>query len=226
MSESAQMLENITRWLGIAVTLLGAVVINPDATRHSMRNVAASSRTLGHQVRAWLSKIFPGLIRPRHIRVHVGEGIAVLDVTSSAHARGKVNAADDASIEERLGLLERRTDTLHDEVGQVQTELRNTEDRLRHEQLEATHALREESAGLRADVDAFRLETARTGASALPVIVVGIVLAGVAPDTEHGPWWLWSTGIAVACAFAGVRAAAVWRESRGNASRRLVGDDI
>ncbi len=49
-------------------------------------------------------------------------------------------------------------------------------------------------------------------ASALPVIVVGVVLGGLADDASGFPMWFWSLGLVLVSGYAIRRCWVIWRD--------------
>lgn len=213
MTASAAALEDPTRWLGVVVTLLGAAVINPAATEHFVRGLLGQVASAGGKARQFLARFIPWFRQDATVAPGT-MGMAGFKGRLEAHARGFVGLAPGATFEEKLDALDARTQVLHAEVGELQKGLRITEKQLKQDLSDAVDRLRSEAHEIRRALDEFRHETVQSSASALPVIVVGVVLAGLAPDAARSPIWLWSLGLIGSCAYAIRRSWRILRESR------------
>jgi len=211
MTGGAGALEDPTRWLGVVITLLGALVINPSATEHYMRDVADRGVAAARQARGYLARYIPALRRNAEVRA-VTAAVSTSWGNATATARGIVGWSATATTDEKLSLLDERSRRLHDEIGELQADLRTTEKRLSKEHAEAVAALRNEGRELREAFEAFQQESVRADASALPVIVVGVVLGGLADDASGFPVWLWSLGLVLVCGYAIRRCWVIWRD--------------
>ena len=134
--------------------------------------------------------------------------------TLTATARGRVGAPEGATVEQRLDMLEQRTDTLHEEVGALQATVEDSEQRLTRRIADAVSDLSADADQLRSELRDFQLDSVRSSASALPVVVVGIILGGVAPDAPEFPVWAWLLFVLGLCTYAVRRSWRIWRDSR------------
>lgn len=210
VTESAQGLIDLTRWLGLGIAVLGAILANPEATAHAW----GKFHERVNRVRGFLARFLPFLRRHGKVLATNAQGWATgaFNVTSSA--RGIVGWGPDASVEHKLDLLDQRTLALHREVGQLQADLTQMEARLKGQLAEAVESLRGEASEMRAAVDAFRKETVRTDASALPLIVLGVVISGIAPDAARVQVWFWVLVLLLATFWACRRASEIVHEWR------------
>jgi hypothetical protein len=211
MTGSAAALEDPTRWLGVVITLLGALVINPSATDHYMRGVADQGVAGARQARGYLARYIPALRRDAEVHA-VTAAVSTSWGNVTGTARGIVGWSVTATTDEKLALLDLRSRRLHDEIGDLQADLRNTEKRLSREHAEAVAALRHEDSELREALETFQQESVRADASALPVIVVGVVLGGLADDASGFPMWVWSLGLVLVSGYAIRRCWVIWRD--------------
>ena len=214
MTDSAATLEDLSRWLGVVITLLGALVINPAASEHFVRGIVGQGGRGSRRVCILLARFIPWLRRDMTIQGATGTG-AALRGTVTGTARGIAGWAVGATVDQKLDVLEARTQVLHEEVGELQTALRKAEKQLKRDLARAVHRLRSEANEIRDAVDAFRQETVNANASALPVIVVGVVLAGLAPDAARFQVWAWLLFLTGLCAYAIRRSWQIFRKPRG-----------
>lgn len=114
-----------TRWLGVLVTLLGALVINPAATAHYAQGIAYQAVAATNRARGFLARFIPAL--RRDTQVHAVTAHATPNFGFTATARGITGWSELASADEKLRMLDERTRRLHDEVGELQSDLRSTE---------------------------------------------------------------------------------------------------
>jgi DNA-binding CsgD family transcriptional regulator len=127
-------LEDLMRWLGIAVTIVGALVINPAATLHFARGILDTIRRLGRRAGAFLTRYLPWLRRDATIRVGRASEVGLAG-SGTMSARGIVGWGPDATADQKLDLLDARTRRLHEEIRELQLALRKAEKGLRRELL-------------------------------------------------------------------------------------------
>lgn len=72
-------------------------------------------------------------------------------------------------------------------------------------------SLRNEAREIREALHAFQQESVQSNASALPVIVVGVVLGGLADDAPEFQVWAWLLFLVVLCGYAVRRSWVIWR---------------
>ena len=211
MTGSAAALEDPTRWLGVVITLLGALVINPKATEHYLRGIADRAVAATTQARGFLARFIPALRRDAQVHA-VTAAMSTSWGNFTGTARGIVGWSDTATVDEKLALLDERSRRLHDEIGDLQADLRKTEKRLCQEQAKVVAALRDEDRQIREALEAFQQESVQSNASALPVIVAGAVLGGLADDASEFQVWAWLLFLVVVCGYAVRRSWVIWRD--------------
>lgn len=140
-----------------------------------------------------------------------------ITATLTAEGRGLAGWGDDVTVEAKLAVLDERTKAMDRELGQLQTDLKSVERRAEARLSEVADALRRDIADVRAEVGALRGETVRTDASALPLIVLGVVLSGIAADAAAFQLWFWSLVLVGATFAAAVLASRIVREWRRRA---------
>lgn len=215
MTDSAASLEDLTRWLGIGIAVVGALIANPEATLQVTRQSWSGFwGTMGRAVvsaRTLLARIIPWLkAKPSGTTVVPG-GIAGVLPGLTVHVRGMVGWGQDATVEEKVAMLDQRTRAMDKELGELQQALTRTNERLRAELAEEVGELRRETEELRGDVRALENDRVKMDASALPIIVLGVLVAGIAPDAESFPFWAWSVLLLLAVAITGWRVVATVR---------------
>jgi hypothetical protein len=211
--DSLDLVENVTRWLGVAIAILGSLVINPAATETWFRQHVRRLTRLRRNVRAFLARFIPALRQDINVQVGTVTGAAMMpNVTMSA--RGLVGWGQGATVDEKIDLLDKRTTAMFKELGELQAKIAKAEQQLQNALAEAIGQLRREARDIMAALDAFKEETVHSGARALPVIVVGVVVAGLAPDADWPPLWV-SYAVLVAVSVWAVRASwRIYRDSR------------
>ncbi|WP_156996728.1 hypothetical protein [Knoellia aerolata] len=190
MTGSAAALEDWTRWLGVALAVVGALLANPAATDHALR-------ATGREVVAGLRRMLPK--RGQRTR-RVGTDRATTWAIEAAHVERTYDADEwaDADAEGRLGILAARTASLNQEVADLYTLVSATRQDLSDQISEAVKRLSAEVTGLRDHVDGLQDASVRFDASALPLIVVGVVLADLSSDAEKVQMWAWILGLVAA----------------------------
>ena len=189
---SAAALEDWTRWLGIALAVWGALLANPAATDHALR---ATRR----EVVAGLRRMLP----KRGKRAHrVGTDRSTTWAVEAAHVERTYDADEwaDADADGKLGILAARTATLNQEVADLYTLVSTARQDLGDQISEAVKRLSAEVTRLRDHVDGLQDESVRFDASALPLIVVGVVLADLSSDAARVQVWAWVLGLVAALA--------------------------
>lgn len=178
---SGAALEGPARWLGMVIALLGAAVANPDATAHGVS-------TGWRRVQAGLARVLPCFRRPGVMHTASGN-VSVTSNVSAMLARGIAPLVEGATVDEKVEQLDSRTRRLHEELGELQAQLKESDRELRSEIASAASELRQAIGQTRASVDTLDRETMHADASALPIIVVGVVLSGLSSDADSASMW-------------------------------------
>jgi hypothetical protein len=208
---SAAALEDPARWVGVLLAVAGALLANPDATAHGWATFQVWLRRKREKARGWLARYIPWLRRSGNIQVNSGMAVSS-EVAGSLTARGFKPLADSADLDEKVQILDERTERLHKEVGELQRSLRKTEKHPRRDLNAAVADLRDEAHTIQQNVDTLRLAIIHSEASALPIIVAGLVLTGLAPDAASVPMWTGLLVLLSVVGFAGVRGYVVLRD--------------
>lgn len=192
----------------MAIAVVGALAVNPDATAHAWRafrtQIARGQRaTLG-----FFARFIPWLHSSATVNAGTLSGRVNLNATVTGYARGVVGWGPHATTAEQLEILDRRTRALDKELGELQQKVDAVEKRLGHELANAVAELRGEILKIRESVEVLRRSAVQLDASALPIVVVGVVLSGLSPDAPRFQVWLWAVLLAGALAFT------VWRTER------------
>ena len=212
MTESAALLADFTRWLGIGIAVLGAFLANPAATDHGGRASARYARAAGRRSRDALARAFPSL---RHDNNTYPAGADRAEVALAGEvalvSRGLIGWGAESTADERFAILDARTKAHEQEIADLFTLVNKTKQVLTDDLAAAMHNLNATAANLRAHVDAQQQESVRTDASALPLIVVGVVLADLSSDAAKVQLWAWVLLLGVMVPLAGWSA---WRVLR------------
>lgn len=186
----ASVAEPITRWLGVAITLVGAFIVSPAATvaligRWQRRTVRALRRAEDAARRI--------VRRRRTIRITVqdtahlsGGGTATVFATGSASGQ-----AHDYSVEGRLHRLEQRATAAEARLAQVSSQADADRAALREELGKVAEEHRAGTAEVHARLDHTEAQAVELDAAALPVVALGVFVSGLAPDAHRLPVVLW-----------------------------------
>lgn len=117
--------------------------------------------------------------------------------------RGYVGWRVDATADEKIEILSERTTALDKDVGDLFALVSRTKTDLSTRIAGEVDRLAREAAKISAHVDALQQEAVRSDATALPLIVVGVVLADVSSDADEFQVWFWVLVMLVAMALAG-----------------------
>jgi hypothetical protein len=189
MTGSAAALEDPARWLGVVIAVLGALAANPDATAHGWNTFWGQVQQGARRSRGYLARFIPAL---RKIAT-VQEVSATLSASLggvSVSARGIVGWGPRATLDQQIAMLDARTRSLDKELGELGQTVSQMDTRMRAELADAVRVLRGEAGNIRKSVEELRLDIVHSDASALPIIVVGFALTGLAPDAASVPMWL------------------------------------
>lgn len=208
---SAAALADLTRWLGIAIAVLGALLANPAATQHGASSVGRAAAAAARRTRASLARFVPWLRRDVTVYPRSIDGGLTMVGELSVVARGYVGWGPDATPDEKIEMLSERTKALNKEVADLFALVNKTRDDLSARLTEAVDRAGAEAAGLRAHVDTLQQESVRADATALPLVVVGVVLADLSSDASRFQVWFWVLVLALAVVLAGWSARRVLR---------------
>ena len=190
MTADAAALSDFTRWLGVFFAFVGALLASPDATEHAARQAQGWVVRGLDRARARMARYFPFLRRPFRIEVNSGVLIASAPAATGS-GYGRTSWSGSASTDDKLEYLLGQVHSLGESVAEVRREIGETEGRVRAEMIEAVSSLRGETEDIRTALTAFRREVVHGDASALPIIVIGVVLSGVAEDAHRVQLWVW-----------------------------------
>lgn len=175
--EEPSLLSDLCRWVGVAIAVVGSVVVAPAGAGLLWRTASDWMRERLDVARAWLSRFLPFL--RRHHQVVITDGIA----TGSGVGTPKVTAYGAGFS--GSGTLEARIDLLQQQLGVVQGRLSELDRSLQQEVADRQQALACLEELLRSGVTQLRLrlekqqqQAAVVDARGLPVLGLGIVLSG------------------------------------------------
>jgi len=213
VTESAQALEDVTRWVGVAMAILGALLANPAATQHGAGVVRQRLAATGRAASVVAARFISAFRRPATVNPRTVEGSAMMAGEASMVARGFVGWAPDATADQKIEILSERTKALNKEVGDLFALVSKTKDDLSTRLADEIGRLTREASDIRAHVDDLQTEAVRTDATALPLIVVGVVLADLSSDADRVQLWAWLLFLLLSLALAGwstVRLVRAW----------------
>lgn len=214
MTGSAAALEDPARWVGVLLAVAGALLANPDATAHGWGTLQLWLRRKRDMTRGWLARYIPWLRRSHNIRVSSGMAVSSA-AAGSLTARGLKPLPDSGTLDDKIQILDERTERLHTgkEVGELKRSLGKAEEHLRRDLNAAVADLRQEANAIQKNVDTtLRSAIIHSEASALPIIVAGLVLTGLAPDAGSIPMWTGLLVLISVVGFAGARGYVVLRD--------------
>lgn len=185
-------LEEVNKFVGVLVALIGSAVVAPGALRHLWtERLAPWGLMAKSRVRGFLSRFIPRLRQHRSVdlwdNVEVSDGITT-SVSKSVSTSWHVGSSEMmiVQVQKRVDELAQMVNQLDDKTNQVRYEL---EQRLFALQNQTTGKLTELGAELEKD----RRQEVEVNANGLPLIGFGIVLSGI-PDwlarLPYGLGWL------------------------------------
>ncbi len=187
--EEPSLLSDLCRWVGVAIAVVGSVVVAPAGAGLLWRTASDWMRERLDVARAWLSRFLPFL--RRHHQVVITDGIA----TGSGVGTPKVTAYGAGFS--GSGTLEARIDLLQQQLGVVQGRLSELDRSLQQEVADRQQALACLEELLRSGVTQLRLrlekqqqQAAVVDARGLPVLGLGIVLSGIPNEISDIPFGL------------------------------------
>jgi hypothetical protein len=176
--DDPSVLADVNRWVGVAIALVGSVVIAPSGTVLLWRSATDWMRQRKHHLRGHLARFLPFLRRDVNIHVSSVSGMASGAVNVTLTASGRVWQPS-ASVDERIEALRKHITEVDGRLNDVARKLgEETTDRQRvFGELHRT--LEEKTAELRRMLEEKERESARVDARGLPVVGLGILLSGV-----------------------------------------------
>ena len=126
-----------------------------------------------------------------------------------------VGWADDASLNDKIRVLDERTRGLDRQVGELQMKVEETAADIRREFDTHLGVVREDMSAIRHSVRDFRRSRPfRTTRGGIPIVVIGVVLGGLSADAGHVPLWLGWTVVVVLVGWALHDSWRIWRRWR------------
>lgn len=206
MTENAATLEGPARWIGLGIAIIGALLANPEASLQAAQASLRWLRKVGTRGRSILARVIPALRRDGTVEA----ARATLNVrmpTWTGSARGFTPLSKGATIDDQITFLDERTRRLHEEVGELQRDLKSAERRLRQQLDEFANGTVQETEAVRQSIENLRTDIVRSDASALPIIVAGLALSGFAPDIASFQVW---SGVLIIAVFVAVAVRSGW----------------
>jgi hypothetical protein len=195
----ADVVEAITRWVGVTITLVGAFIVSPAATvallgRWQTRTVGAVRR-VEDAVRRIVGRPRTIQLAGRLVSASASLGAGTLTVTGTA-----VGDALDDSVEGRLDRLEQRAAAAEARLAEVIRQAAADRTALREELGKVAEEQRAGTAELHARLDHAERQAVEVDAAALPVVALGVIVSGLSPDAHRLPVVLWALALAAAVA--------------------------
>lgn len=184
--ENAAGLEDLVRWAGIVIAVIGAGAASRDAVIHIDSRTRAQLGRAWEKLVGWLARFFPSLRPAVTIRLSAE---SALHVSITGEARVLQGWSADATLDQKVEMLDARTRRLDDEIGKLRQALGASEERLRQQTSEGLQGLQDALVRFRGDLESTRTQMVRTDAKALPIVVVGVFLCSV-PGVSR--WSIWA----------------------------------
>ena len=171
------------------IAVLGALVANPEATAHGWNTFWGQVEQAARSAVGFLARFIPALRKNATVHAVSGTLDAVVGVASLS-GRGIVGWGPGDTLDQQIAVLDARTRSLDQELGELGQTVSQMDTRMRAELADAVRVLRGEAGNIRKSIEELRLDIVHSDASALPIIVVGVALSGLAPDAASVPMWL------------------------------------
>lgn len=222
VTESAAWMENLTRWVGIVIAILGALLANPDATMHSAAVQLERVKAAGRRTREIAARVIPALRRSVTVQGATAEGF-ITAPAGMVTADGLVGWTEDATTDDKIEVLSQRTKVLHRAVTDLRLLIERTEQQLGDRLTAEVNRLAADTAALFGYIDELQEEKVRFDATALLLTVVGVVLADLSSDAGNWPMWFSILVLMVGVVLAVVSARKLINAWRGSTVRRIAG---
>ncbi len=216
MCDTAVGLDDIVRWVGLTIAVGGAFSLNPVATARWSHDTRVWLRDRGTWIHKQLARVLPFLRRPAS-----GTSLSVVG-TAMSTAWGHVSHVTaplppGATIEARIDALEKRALALENEIDALSGQLQRVERENSAKLAETAAAIRAEIRQLEASFESFADQTVNMDSRAMPVILFGLILTGLAPDAARIPnrwWWVAGVLLVVIVVFVACTIWRIWRDWR------------
>jgi hypothetical protein len=197
------------RWAGVAVGMIGAVVVAPAGTLVIVGQAAAAARRMLTWARSKLARWIPWL--RRDATVHGVTATAHLSAGGGAVATGRASVYG-GSPEQQIAQLREELQEIWGELREARSEARDNHAALSARVDRETGQLRSEHQALTEELKAERRRDAQIDARGLPLIGLGILLAGVPDGLAVVGWLGWAVVAFSAClaVWLGVWPAGAW----------------
>lgn len=194
-----QNLELLTRVVGVAIAVVGGLASAPHSVKYLWGGVAEEARHLAARTRAALAKFFPVLRRPA-ATLNVSGTVMAPSASAEIRIFGRTSA--DAPLHVQVEALWERSAALNREVGELDRKLRSSIDAVRADLQSTVSELRRETSLLEANLRRVEESILRTDASAVPFILLGVVVLAFAPEIGSLPLPIWVGAISALIAVA------------------------
>ncbi len=194
-----QDLELLTRVVGVAIAVVGGLASAPHSVNYLWGGVVDETRHLGTWSRAALARFFPVLRRSATIHTISGSAMAS---GGALGFRAFQRTSADAPMHVQIEALWERSSELHREVGELDRKLRSSVDAVRADFQRTVSELRRETSLLEANLQRVEESILRTDASAVPFVLLGVVVLAFAPEIGNLPLPIWVGAISALIATA------------------------
>ncbi|AFR34537.1 hypothetical protein [Arthrobacter sp. Rue61a] len=207
-------LEQILKWTGVVLALLGAVLSTPHGTKHLFRDMREGLRRAVHGAWDFIGRIVPPWRR------RVPATVVAPTAIASGEAFGTLTTSmyswtPEADIETRVDQLKKRMDNLTAEMeARFERTFKSINDH-NSELVRLEQLWRETKAEFMERLADNDKKSALVDAAGLPVIAAGVFLSGVPAELAVFPavgWVFWLVGIGVLIwAFGKSRRGGAWK---------------
>lgn len=191
--------DDAIRWLGVCIAMVGALVASPTATAHAWRQTHAAVRLSANRARGRLARWVPWLRRNASLQ---GEAAAAsasgLTGAVTVSASGIVGWSEGAPIDARVEVLDARTRALFRDLAGLRADLATVQEGMAARVAAVESAVHRLEAGMREALVAAERRAVDVDARALPLVVVGVAVSGLAEDASRSSAWAWTLSIATA----------------------------
>lgn len=182
---NSDLLVGLNKWGGVAMALIGAVLVAPQGSRHLWERFA---NPLSKAAGTTLSKVRKWLGQSKDVNIPVGPAEVALGGGSKLATEEKVLWRDDFTDDQKVQWLRDRIERVQQDWNSRAEELKEADEGLRDDLNELRLRAFGEIGRLQKLIDAIEAQTVKIDATGLPPIVAGIFLTGV-PD-ELSKWWI------------------------------------
>jgi len=181
------LLVDVTRCVGVAVALLGSLVVAPGGVRHLVSTWTGWSGRQRRRVRRQAARFLPFL--REHATVSARAVAASAGIAVSAEVAGSITVwKPNAPVDERIELLRGRILELEGMIRGAEFAIRQESNDRRSQVAALENAFAEEVNKLRQLIDEHHEQAAAIDGRGLPLIGMGILLSGIPDILARAPY--------------------------------------